>query len=482
VLALSRRGTGAPVSSARRLVAANTAVQIAGKGVTLAIGLASIAIVTRYLGPDDYGRYSLALTYIQLFGVLADVGLFTIVVREISRRPERTERLVGNTIVLRLLLAVAAIAVAALVSLVLPYDRDTRLAILIAGVPLLFGMLNTSFVAVLQARLRMERAVVGDVVGRAVALAALGVVVALDLGFFAVLGTAAAGALATAVVTMLLTRRLVPLRPRIEPRVWRRLLVTALPLGLALAVNELYFRADTLIISLYEPYDQVGQYTLAYRIVELTLVFGTVFLTTTFPLLSQAVDDDEPRARRTITLSTELFVALGAPLVAGGLVLAPAIIELAAGSGFEDAATPLRILLASGALAWVNGVFGYALIAKDRQLSALWLNVSALVFNVVLNLVLVPVYGIVVAAVVTVSSEVLILAGSYVLMRRYFGFFPFPRTLVPALLAAAVMGGVLWLLQDAPVVLLVPFGAALYGGLMWLTSPASRELVAGVRA
>ena len=85
------------MSSARRLVAANTAVQIAGKGVTLAIGLASIAIVTRYLGPDDYGRYTLALTYIQLFGVLADVGLFTIVVREISRRPERTERLVGNT-------------------------------------------------------------------------------------------------------------------------------------------------------------------------------------------------------------------------------------------------------------------------------------------------------------------------------------------------------------------------------------------------
>jgi O-antigen/teichoic acid export membrane protein len=470
------------MSSARRLVAANTAVQIAGKGITLAIGLASLAIVTRYLGPDDYGRYTLALTYIQLFAVLADVGLFTIVVREISRNPERTERLVGNTIVLRLLLAVVAIAVAALVSLVLPYDRDTRLAILLAGLPLLFGMLNTSFVAVLQARLRMQRAVVGDVVGRAVALAALGIVVALDLGFFAVLGTAAAGALATALVTVLLTRRLVPLRPRIEPHVWRRLLVMALPLGIALAVNELYFRADTLIISVYKPYDQVGLYTLAYRIVELTLVFGTVFLTTTFPLLSQAVADDPPRARRTIRLSTELFVALGIPLVAGGLVLAPEIIELAAGDDFDDAAAPLRILLASGALAWVNGVFGYALIAKDRQLSALWLNVSALVFNVALNLALVPDYGIVVAAVVTVCSEVLILGGSYVLMRRYYDFFPLPRTLVPALLAAAVMAGVLWVLRDVPVVLLVPFGAALYGGLLWLTSPASRELVAGVRA
>jgi O-antigen/teichoic acid export membrane protein len=469
------------VTSTRRLVASNTAVQIAGKAVTLALGLASIAILTRYLGPGDYGRYTLALTYMQLFTVLADAGLFTIVVREISRDPARTERLVGNTLTLRLLLAAAAFALAALVSLLLPYDEDVRLAILLAGLPLLFGMLNSAFVAVLQSRLQMSRAVVGDVAGRAVALAAVGLVAALDLGFLAVMGTAAAGALATALVTMVLTRRLVPLRPRGDRAVWRRLLVMALPLGVALAVNELYFRADTLIISLYEPYDQVGLYTLAYRMLELTLVFGTVFLTTTFPLLSQAVADDEPRARRTIQLSTDLFVALGAPMVVGGLVLAPELVELAAGSDFEDASTPLRILLGAGALAWVNGVFGYALIAKDRQLSALWLNVAALAFNVGLNLALVPVYGIVVAAVATVASEVLILAGSYVLMRRYYDFFPAPRTLAPALLAAAVMGGLLWALRDAPVLLLVPLGAAVYAALMWFTSPAGRELVAGVR-
>jgi O-antigen/teichoic acid export membrane protein len=462
-------------------VASNTAVQIVGKAGVLVIGLASIAILTRYLGPEDYGRYTLALTYMQLFAVLADVGLFTIVVREISRDPERTERLVGNTLTLRLVLAAAAIVLAALISLLLPYEPDVRVAILLAGLPLLFGMLNSTFVTVLQARLRMGRAVVGDVIGRAVSLAAVGLVVALDLGFLAVMGTAAAGALATALVTMLLTRRVAPVRPRAEPRVWRRLLVMSLPLGVALAVNELYFRADTLIISLYEPYEQVGLYTLAYRMLELTLVFGTVFLTTTFPLLAQAVARDEPRARRTIQLSTDLFVALGAPLVVGGLVLAPDLVELAAGRDFEDASTPLRVLLAAGALAWINGVFGYALIAKERQLSALWLNGTALAVNVGLNLLLVPKYGIVVAAAVTVASEVLILAGSYVLMRRYFHFFPAPRTLVPALLAAAAMGALLWALRDAPVLLLVPIGAAVYAGLMWLTSPASRELVAGVR-
>jgi O-antigen/teichoic acid export membrane protein len=468
-------------SSARRRVASNTAVQLAGKGAVLAIGVVSIAVLTRYLGPGDYGKYTLALMYMQLFGVLADVGLFTTVVREISKDPSRTDELVGNTIALRLLLSIVVIAVAAAISLALPYEPQVRTAILLAGAPLLFGMLTTSFVAILQSRLRMGRAVVGDVVGRAVSLGLVLAVVGLDLGFYAVLGAAAGGALATLAVTWSLTRGLARARPRAELAVWRSLLKAAVPLGLALAINAIYFRADTLIISLYEPYDQVGLYTLAYRVLELALVVGTVFLSTTFPILSEAVARDEARARRTIEASTEVCVVLGAPLVAAGLVLAPQIIELVGGDEFRGAAEPLRILLAAGALAWVNGVFGYALIARDRQASALWLNLTALTFNVGLNFLLIPRYGIVVAAIVTVASEILILLGSYSLMRRYFGFFPMPRTLAPALIAAAAMGGLLWLLDAAPLPVLVALGAAVYGGLLWLLSPASRELATGLR-
>jgi O-antigen/teichoic acid export membrane protein len=464
-------------SSARRRVASNTAIQLAGKGAVLAIGLVSIALLTRYLGPDDYGKYTLALMYMQLFAVLADVGIFTTVVREISKRPERTEELVGNALALRLVLAIGVIALAAGVSLLLPYEHQVRVAILIAGAPLLIGMMTTTFVAVLQSRLQMTRAVIGDVVGRLVSLGLVLLVVGLDLGFYPILGAAAGGAAATLAVTWTLTRPLARVRPLRDRAIWRSLLVTAVPLGLALAINAVYFRADTLIISLYEPYSEVGLYTLAYRVLELTLVIGTVFLNTTFPILSEAVARDEARALRAIQASSEVCVVLGAPLVAGGLVLAPQIVDLAGGDDFHGSAEPLRILLAAGALAWVNGVFGYALIARERQASALWLNVTALAFNVGLNFLLIPRYGIVAAAIVTVASELVILLGSYPLMRRYFGFFPIPRTLAPAVAAAAAMGGLLWLLDGAPLPLLVPLGGAFYGGLLWLLSPASRELV-----
>ncbi|HEY7600728.1 MAG TPA: oligosaccharide flippase family protein, partial [Candidatus Limnocylindrales bacterium] len=251
--------------SARRRVASNTAIQIAGKGIVLGFGLASLAVLTRYLGPSEYGKYTLALMYMQLFGVLADVGLFTTTVREISKDRSRTDELVGNVLTLRLLLALVVIVLGSAVSLLLPYEHQVRVAIVLAGGPLLFGMVTTTYVAILQSRLQMSRAVLGDVIGRAVSLLLVLVVVWADLGFYWVMGAAAGGALTTLIVTWLATRRLASIRFRVDTAVWRPLLVAALPLGLALAINQLYFRADTLIISLYEPYSEVGLYTLAYR-------------------------------------------------------------------------------------------------------------------------------------------------------------------------------------------------------------------------
>ncbi|MFL5867628.1 MAG: flippase [Thermoleophilaceae bacterium] len=467
--------------SVRRRVAFNTAVQVAGKGVVLVIAAGSIAVLTRYLGPGDYGRFTLALMYMQLFGVLADIGLLTTVVREISKQPDRTEELVGNALTLRLLLSLVVIVVASAVSLLLPYAHNVRVAIVLAGGPLLLGMLNTSLVAVFQARLRMGRAMVAEVVGRAAGFGLTVAVAALDLGFYAVMGAAAGAALVTLLITWFLSRDLVRVRFLADRAVWRPLLVASLPLGLALAINELYFRADTLIISLSRSYKDVGLYTLAYRILEFTLAMGTVFLTSVFPVLSSRMARGGPAVTRTIQSTFDFFVIIAVPLAAGGAIAAPALIDLAGGPRFSDAATPLQILLAGGGLAWINGVFGYALIAKERQLNALWLNVLGLTVNVGLNVALVPHYGIVAAAVITVFSELVILAGSYYLMQRHFEFFPRLSLLAPALLAAAVMAAALWPLRDTSFFLLVPVGVAVYGGLLLAISPASRAALAGIR-
>jgi O-antigen/teichoic acid export membrane protein len=464
-------------------VAANTAVQLAGKAAVMAIGLASVAVTTRYLGASAYGKLALAFAFVQTFGLLADVGLLTVAVRELSRTPERTNELVGAVLALRLALSLAVVPLAALVSLALPYDREVRVAILIAGGSLVLGLANGGLVAVFQSRLRMGRAAVSEVLGRASAFAALALVAALDLGFYAVVATAAVGAAVALAASWVLVRPLAT--PLLQARrdTWRPLLVAALPVGAALAVTEIYFRADTFIISFFRDYDEVGAYSLAYRVVELLAVLPAVLMTSVFPLLSRYLGSAGDRARAAVTIDAvgDVFLAIGLPIAAGGLVVAPQVIELVAGDGFAQAADPLRILLFAGALAAVSGLLGYALIAGGRQASALRLALVALAFNLVLNVALVPGLGIDAAAAVAVASEVVMVAGGLWLVRRELALSPRFGIAWRVAVAAAAMAGVLALVPSDSLAVLLPLGLIVYGAALFAVGGVDRRALEALR-
>lgn len=442
-----------------------------------------MAILTRYLGARRYGQYGLAFSYTQLFGVLADVGMFTVMVRELSKAPERTEELVGNAFTLRLALSVVAVALAVGVSLALPYTGSVRIAILIAGLALCLDLLVGSLTAVFQARLLMGYAVIAQVLGRVLALGAVGAVAALGLGLYGAVATASLGAAATLAISGGLARRLTRVRPRFERRVWRQLLVASAVLGLALAINQVYLRADTLIISLYRSYREVGLYAVGYRIADLVVAVPAVFLASVFPIISRYVAAEEPRLGQVIQLVADAFMILGAAIATGGALLARPLIKLAAGSAFadSDAVASLALLLGAGALVSLNGLFGFALIAKARQAQALWLNVGALALNLSLNFILVPSLGIVAAAATTLAGEVLILGGSFLLMRRHFGFFIHFRILPRALLAAVAMGAALWPLRHGPAIPLTALGAAVYLAVLWAVGGIDRDVLRRLR-
>jgi O-antigen/teichoic acid export membrane protein len=448
-------------SDARRL-AANVAAGFAGRGGLLLLSLASVAISTRYLGSDGYGRVSLAFSLTTLFGVLGDAGLTTIVVRELARAPERAAVVVGSALTLRAWLALASVVAAVATALVLPYPRDVRVAVLIAGAPLALGLANSTFAAVLQAGLRGWRLAGADVAGRAAALAAIAATAALDLGFYAIVASAGVGAAVTLVLTSRLARPLVrgPLAP--DRVVRRRLLRAALPLGAVLAVNEAYFRADSLIISLTRPFEELGQYALAWRMSELVGTVPAVLLAATFPMIASFAQQDDPRLRRVLQAGADVLVVAGAAIAVGGTLVAPRLAEAVGGDEFAAAAAPLRVLLWAAAVGFLSGLFGHALIARELQLRTLWLSLAALTSNVALNAALVPNLGIQAAAWVALGCEALLLTGSATLVRRHFGWLPAARLLPRVTVASAVMAAVVWPLRSSGLWLSIPVGATAY--------------------
>jgi O-antigen/teichoic acid export membrane protein len=469
-----------------RRIAVNTAAQVAGKLVVVLVGAVSITVSTRYLGAAGYGRLALAFALLQLVGVLADAGLTAVVVRELSRAAGRdrpllaADTLVGTALALRLGLAALAVAVALAVAFV-AYDDQVRLAVAIAAVPFACGVASSALATVAQARLRMERVALADAAGRLASLLALLAVVALDGGFALVVASAAVGAALTLAAVAALVRRHVRLRVSRASADWRRLAVAAAPIGVTLAVTEAYLRADALILSAARPYEEVGHYTLAFRVYELLGLAPAVFVSSVFPLLSRLAGGDPVSTERLLAAATDVLVVYGLPLAVGGALVAGDLARALGGAAFAAAADPLRLLLVAMGAAAVSGLYGHALIAAGRQKPVLKLSVLALAVNLAANAVLVGPFGATGAAAAVLGCEVLLLGGGWWLLRTRAGLRPSSSLLGRTSAATALMACAVWAVRDAGLAVAIPVGAAVYGVALVAVGGVNRRRLEALR-
>lgn len=158
---------------ATKKVYSNTLAQIAGKVATALISIFLIKILTNYLDVAGYGLYSKVYNYLSIFSVIADLGLYTITVREISEHKDdhqKVQNIVGNILTLRTGFGAIIILLSLAIGFFLPgYNSPMAMAgILITGVFTLFGLMNSSVMSLLQAHLKTEFSFVSITTGKIV--------------------------------------------------------------------------------------------------------------------------------------------------------------------------------------------------------------------------------------------------------------------------------------------------------------------------
>src|SRR5258708_2168640 len=114
-----------PAGHLRRAVLRNTLVQLAGRSITVAMGIAVIGILTRYLGAADYGVYTLAFAYLTFFQAFSDLGLSLVGVRQIAKDEASAGAVLKAIFVIRVVLGLAA-AIAAVSLSFLLYGGEAR--------------------------------------------------------------------------------------------------------------------------------------------------------------------------------------------------------------------------------------------------------------------------------------------------------------------------------------------------------------------
>ncbi len=392
--------------STSRVIARNTAAQVAGEVLSRVASLGLYVVMARALGRTGFGEFTVALSLSTLLLVLAGAGTESLISRETARDREQLHHLLWNANAIKLVLGTIAIAIAVVVSMVGHYSADVRVAVPLLGAAALIELLSKNLYAVFVGVDDMRPGALSLVLQRSITAAAGITALVLGAGIVAVAVIFIAGALVgLAYSSRALGRRVGKPRREVSVSAARRLLLVAAPIGVAAVFNAVLFRVDTVILSLMKSEAAVGLYGAAYRVLDSTLFLSYAFVAALVPSLSRLTPQSSPTVGETYEFGAKILATALFPLGVGAALFAGPVVRLVYGAGFTEAATALRLLGGTIALYGFSYLSSVLLVSQDRQRLMPWITGAVAVENIVLNVLLIPRYSFDGAAFATTVTE-----------------------------------------------------------------------------
>jgi O-antigen/teichoic acid export membrane protein len=450
----------------------NTSLVLAARVISRLVALVTVIVLARHLGDEDYGRYTTLITYSALVSVLADLGVSPLYTREAARRPERLPDYLATLLSGKLLLAAAASVIFAVAMGAVGLG-----GLIVPGAALLVlttyaNLLRNTFYAL--GRLEFEAVAILAEIAIQAGLILAGARSHAGVGFFIWAYAASYGFTCVYCLVVVTAFRLGRVRLGFDRALFWGWLKLAFPFALGAFLTNLYFRADVPILQHFKPFHEVGWYQFAYKPFEALQFVPLAVQSTVYPLLAIYFRDARPRLGVAYARFFKILVVMGWPLTVGTFVLAAPVGRLF--RLFPESIPSLRILALAIVFLFANSAFTAMLYAIDRQDLFAWATGIAVVVNVGLNLILVPVYGYLAASAVTVVTEAAFSVAGWLLVARIERL-PWLRVSWRTLLAGLLMGAVLYPLAGRAIYLSAPVGIVAYAVGLLLVRAVRRDEV-----
>lgn len=419
-------------------IASNTISQIFSKVATAIISIFLISMLTNYLPVDKYGLYSKIYNYSSIFVFLADLGLYTITIREITNNKSNTKKIIWNVMSLRLILGIFILFFSVFLAFFLPgYDSPLALiSIFISWVFTIFQLINSSILSLMQANMRIEFSAFSLIFWKLVNLALIWFIAFIfypkefieNSSYF----TPFIYIMISWVIWVIINTILNYLYARKIDKFWfsfdldyiKHLFKISLPYGIALFLSVVYFKVDIMLLSLLEwPWKgdtSIALYSLPMKIVEVIMVLGWFYMTSVLPSLSAWFkENNKILVDKIISISFKVLFSFSLLIFSLWVLFRDYLILIIAN---KDYLNPSYIYNSSDAFLvvfivvifyFLSLVFIYSLVASEKQSRLLKINIVVTIVNIVWNLILIPKYSFMWAGVVTIISQILLFIMGY---------------------------------------------------------------------
>ncbi len=455
------------LSMSGRQILTSTLWQLVSQATMAALSVITVKCVAVGLSVELAGYYNSAYGFLQLFGILADFGLYAVSIREVSRAKDKG-RVLGGLLVLRIGILLLSIGSAVVLAWLLPAWRGTPLPLAItiaAFVPsltLIAGVLR----AVFQVHHKMQFVFIAEVSQRVLTVCLLGGALLLGVRqsndvqlLLLFLGFGSLGALLLFALSLLFSLRIERITPVFDGALLNTLLSQALPYGAAFLFTALYRQTDVTLIALLRPdfAFQNAAYGFVQRVMDMAYLFPTFLLNSTLPHLKP---DDRDGAK---TLLPRTLI--GTLLLCGGCALvswfwARPLMQLLTTDAYlthpgqpgSDAALQL-LAISMGANGLIVFSF-YVLLAVHAWRPLVSLLAAGAALSLTMNMSLIPDLGFMGAATTSACVHVLMATALFLMAMRAF---PFPLPWNGLLRWMLWMGGIAVFLAAAAPLLVSAF-------------------------
>ncbi len=500
------------MSTARKIIS-NTLAQIIGKLLVTIIGLATVKMTTHYLAVKGYGEYTAVYEFLAFFGIAADLGFFTIGVKEMSQDEKKIPIIIGNILSLRTISIVFTMVAAVVFAFMIPKYQDTRIpiGIAISSITVFFTMMNGTITSVLQVKMKMHIASIATIAGKIVTVLFMAYVIFYgfpddkDMGFNMLMFAGVLGTVVMHLGTNYYVKKITPLKYRFDLAIWKEMITKSLPYGIALILSTIYFRMNSVLISMFRSQEELGIYGVASKLLEQFTIIPLYFMNSVLPVLTKAIKEgsaDKASAaaakyKTIIRYSFDFLVAMSVPMAVGIYMLAYPIIFIIStpeflsriDEGFYGSDFALKILVFALLFQFINILFAFILIAANRQGKLLYINGACVALNLLINFFLIPKYGFIGACITYVFSELFILIVAAFMAHRYVKFSLNFLNIFKILFCATIMATVVYYLQPITykflqnwnVFLLAAIGGVIYVAMLFITRVVNKDMMSLIR-
>jgi O-antigen/teichoic acid export membrane protein len=387
-----------------------------------------LILASRRLGEIEYGKFAFSLGLGTIFETLMDFGLHQVAIRAVARDRSVALRILRNSLGLKLIWTVGALAVLVISATILRGESDVRLTCYLVGGSLVLRSYMLTVRGVLQGleQFGWDSAVV--IADRLLLLVAGAGALQAGTGLRGLAIAFVVSRLITLVAVGALARwRIGPIGISYDRALWGELQRTAIPLGLFLVVINLYSRIDTVMLGVLRTDAETGLYQNAYSVYEGLTYLPSVIAAVLSPRLSNYFVTDPRRHRRIALGGLAASVALAVILGSIGVLTAEPLMTLLFGAAYRQSAEPFRILSAGLSLVYAIWILHVIAISMDRERLLVTTSIVGLVAKVSVNAYAIPHAGPSGAAVAVIVGEAISAAVLVVGLLRTTGRPSIPR-------------------------------------------------------